>query len=137
MSDAGIRLPETWDDQSIYMLVGNPRGEFGFSANISVARYKSDKPMLLETVVKESPISDALDSLLVLKKGFESCDGVQYFERTYRFVEPYESELLQQCQRFVLVGGKPFVITYTNVAKAYAEDAEVLELVFKALTKGA
>lgn len=129
-----IHLPEQWEDQSVYV-VSKPSESF--DANVSLTRYHSPGPLLIEHMVMAMPICESLQALLVVSQGFQTQGAVRFYERNYRFVDAYAGHLLQQVQRFVIVQGRPFIVTYTNLAACFEADRGGFERVFQSLTGGA
>jgi hypothetical protein len=125
-----INVPEVWENRTVHTFV-TPARQDGFAANITVAPHDTEDPLSLEDVVKQSPLSDALDDLLVIERGYKTRGVSRYHERTYRFVEPMQGLLLQQRQRFIMIKRKPHIFTFTDVVESFDQNAPALDEVFE------
>lgn len=125
-----IHIPEVWENRTIHTFVTPERND-GFAANITVAPHESEQQLSLEDVVKQAPLSDALDDLLVIERGYKTKGVTRYHERTYRFVEPMQGLLLTQRQRFVMIKRKPWVFTMTDAAESFEQNVTALDEVFE------
>lgn len=124
-----IQVPEVWENRTIHTFVQPTRTD-GFAGNITVAPFETDEKISLEDLVAKVPLSNALDDLLVLERGYKTRGVTRYHERTFRFVDPQQGLLVQQRQRFVMIKRKPHVFTYTDVAEHFDESGVALDQVF-------
>ena len=113
-----LKLPVEWEDRSV--LVYNQSSGAAFEPNFSIARIPLSEKKPLDQIVRDFPLSDNLDCLLVLSRDYRESSGRPVFERIYRFVEPYQGTVLQQAQRFILHRrGNLIVLTLTAAASAF------------------
>jgi hypothetical protein len=124
-----VRVPEAWENHTIHTFV-SPTRDRSFSGNITVAPYETDATVSLEQVVAGAPLSNVLDDLLVLERGYKTRGVSRYHERTIRFVEPQQGLLLQQRQRFVMIKRKPFIFTFTDTADEFAGHSDAFDEIF-------
>jgi hypothetical protein len=113
-----LKLPVEWEDRSV--LVYNQTSGAAFEPNFSIARIPLTERKPLDQVVRDFPLSDSLDCLLVLSRDYRENAGRPVFERIYRFVEPYQGTVLQQAQRFIMLRrGNLIILTLTTVANGF------------------
>lgn len=111
----------------VEVLVDADAASNAFRGNISVAR--SPWTDTVRTAAERLPLP-AVDSPLLLDRGFGTCNGLPYFERTFRFIEPRRAQLVQQVQRIACVGDELIVVSFTQLAKHHTQGHGEFERVF-------